>query len=826
MKKIFTLLLLLVLQLGFSQFPGMGSKGPTIKGKIEGTVIDSTTKEMVAFATVALKKPNNSLVLDGVVTDDMGNFKFENVTNGKYEVVISFLGYQDKKLLAETTLKEPDLKMGKIVLSQNSVILDAVQVEGERALVENKVDRLVFNAENDASIAGGDATDVLRKVPLLNVDLNGNVSLRGSSNVRILINGKPSGMFSNNVADALKMFPADQIKKVEVITAPSAKYDGEGSAGIINIITNKKNIDGLAGSINMSISNIQNNAIITLNAGKGRFGLNINGSTFYSLPQEGTLSFSRLANDNSSSYIQTGTNTSSRLGVNGSANAFYDINGYNSINSTFNVRGFGFTLDGTTNAELRFGGFADKFSRISDGNTLFGGFDWNTDYTRKYEGQDGREWSTAFQISKDNNDQQFNINENYTIFDTLDRIMKIYNDGDNIEYTLQTDYVHPFKKGGKLEFGAKAVLRDITSDFYNDQLIRGSYVRLSGSSNIFDYNQDVYAGYGSYNFILNKKNNFILGARYEHTTISGSYRKGEQSINPDPYYNILPSLTYSRTLPKFRSIKLSYTQRIQRPSLQFINPFNNNTDQFNLSIGNPNLQPENVQQTDVSYNTTILGFTNFSSVYYKYTSGIIESVLGQNAFGASVTTFANVGTNRSVGLNTFFSKSISKLTARFGGNLFTYGAEGVVNGKPLSRNSYEYNIFVNGDYSFTGTLKADFFGFFKSPTRTLQGDNPAFSIYGIGFRKEWKNTALGLRIIQPHTPNLVFASDINAGGFRQISEFATPFRSIGVNFRYKFGKVDFKERTTKIKNSDLKSGDGGGGQQGGGQQGGAAPGRQ
>lgn len=805
----------------FAQFPGGGfNRGPSIKGKIEGNLIDTTNNEAVAYATVAIKKHKSSLALDGVVTDESGSFKFENVANGKYDLVFSFIGYNEKTITVETTLKDPDLHLGKMFLMPASYELDAVEVQGERALIENKVDKIVFNAENDASIAGGDATDVLRKVPMLSVDLNGNVSLRGSTNVRILINGKPSGMFATNVADALKMFPANQIKKVEVITAPSAKYDGEGSSGIINIITTGKNMEGVAGNINTSIGNRQNNAVLGLNIGKGRFGFNSSGAVFYSTPASGDFNFSREDNG-VLTYEQNGSTRTSRLGAQGTLGAFYDFNGFNSINTSFNFRGFGFDQNGSVLGLVNFGGFVDQFTRATKGNNLFGGFDWSTDYTKKFEGVEGKEWSIAFQLNKDNTDSETNVVENHNLFDTLSRISNIFNDGDNYEYTIQTDFVQPFKKGAKLELGAKTVFRDIISDFYNESLQNGVYVKNPLATNIFDYNQDVYAGYASFSFILAKKHNFIVGGRYEHTAIKGQNRFGETNPFANDYGNFLPSVTYSLNLPKFRSIKLSYTQRIQRPSLQYINPFNNNADQLNLQTGNPDLLPELVHQVETAFNGTFGGFTTFSSIYYKYTDDIIESILTRDANGVALTSYSNVGTNQSVGLNTFISKSIKKITLRGGGNIYTYNSKGVINEQSLERNSFMYQLFVSGEYTITGSLKTDFFGMFRSPQRTLQGDNPSFSIYGLGLRKEWKSMSFGLRVIQPHTPDLKFASNIKGNGFTQKSEFSIPFRSLGVSYSYKFGKVDFRERQSKIKNSDLKAGDGGnqGGASGGGTSG-------
>lgn len=807
MKYLVVVLLCFISFAASAQFPfGGAAKGPTIKGKIEGKIIDSLTREAVGFATVTLKKKGSSIVADGVLSDDAGLFKFENVVNGSYDLYFSFLGYNEKKITVTTTLKEPDLNMGTVQMIPASYLLDAVEIKEEKVLVENKADKLVFNAENDASIAGGDATDVLRKVPLLSVDLNGNVSLRGSQNVRILINGKPSGMFSSNVADALKMFPADQIKKVEVITSPSAKYDAEGSAGLINIITKKQNIDGVAGSINASVGNRQNSLFTSLNAGKGRFGMSSSGALFYSVPADGVVEFSRTDKITGGIIEQNGTQRTSRLGGNGSVSAFYDFNGYNSINSSVNFRGFGFDVNGTTEGLINemSRNFLDEFTRTNKGDNFFGGYDWNTDYTRKFEKNEGQELSLGVHYSRQNNNQDFYVQETHLIA-LLNRDDEVLNKGVNHETTLQADYVHPFSKTIKLETGAKAVIRNIVSDYTTQVLVLPA--GYQPVQEVFTYDQDVYSGYASSNFLIARKYNLITGLRYEKTAIGGSFKELDSlNFSGISYENWLPNITISRTFSNFRTLKLSYSQRIQRPSLQFINPFNNNSDFINRTEGNPYLDPEVVHQVEMGYNFTFKGITTFSSVFYKYTDGIIEQILGIDDNGLSRNTFQNIGTNHSVGLNTFITKTIDLITLRTGGNFATYNASGIINGAEASRSSYEYNLFLNGEVKITGTFKADFFGFFRSPVRTIQGDNPAFTIYGMGVRKEFKNSSIGMTLIEPFNADKFFRSNVETDAFIQKSSFSIPFRSIGVNFRYKFGNVDFKERKTKVKNTDLKQG--------------------
>ena len=819
------LVLLLTILSGIQMASGQGIGGagvPSVTGKISGIILDSLTRTPIDYATIAMGRAGTTKSTNGALTDEKGSFKIENIAAGTYRLTIAFLGYQTKIIdSVKTTPEKPDHNLGRILLSPNQKMLSEVVVTGTTPIVENKIDKLVYNAEQDVAIAGGNATDVLRKVPLLSVDFEGNVSLRGSQNVKVLINGKPSGSMANNMADALKAIPADQIKNVEVITSPSAKYDAEGTSGIINIIAKKNNLAGVSGSVNGGVGTRQNSGNVNLNVKTGRLAVTANGGGFYSWPQTSRISFNRTSADGTQVLSQSGGSETDRLAANGSIGADYDFNSFNSISSNLRLNGFNTKADGSNLNQNTFNGTAVNFNRLSDNSMHMNGYDWSSDFLHKFKKKD-QQSSVAYQLTNSNQKNKYITDFSNTIIDEYGD-----NNADNTENTIQIDYTHPFKKV-TFETGVKGILRDIVSDNLtrNFNSSSNTFSPISSRTYIYDYNQDVYSAYATFGFTLAKKFGIRAGARYEGTEIRGDARTAGAAAAPfnSSYYNLVPSFVISRTFKDFSSVKLSYNQRLQRPSLFYLNPFLNSSDIFNQSQGNPALKPELSHNIEFNYSMFVKASVVNASLYFRRTNDIIESFVlpiavtdpstGAQATG-SKTTFRNVGNNNSVGFN-FFGQinPVKPLTLRGNFNVYTYDIN--TNSSVAIPNANTdvqliYNAFLMGSYVFPKGLTFETFLITNSPRRTSQGKNPSFNMWNLGLKKEIlkKKGSIGLTVIDPFNESKNFRQNITGNGFTQTSNFSVPFRSFGTSFSYRFGKLTMQAPRKKrgVTNDDLKQGE-------------------
>lgn len=836
MKRFYILIALFCFALSAKAQFGVGGSGPTTTGRISGTVIDSITKKPMDYTTVGLYRSGGKSPITGVVTDEKGNFKLDNIKPGSYKLVISFIGYPSKTIdPVTTTASKPDNKMGAVLLAPGAHALAQVNVVGQAPLIENRIDKIVYNAEKDLTSVGGNATDVLQKVPLVAVDINGNVSVRGDANVRVLINGKPSGATSANLSDVLKTIPADQIKSIEVVTSPSAKYDAEGSGGIINIITKQKNISGISGSVSGGVGTRQNNGNVNLNYNKNRFSLGINAGGNLTWPQTSLTTFDQVLKDAAGNeLVHNFNNSSSRIkrhGAIGSVTLGYEFNAFNSINSTFRLNDGGFNVDGSGINNIDNHISPIQYFSKSMSHNHFGGFDWNIDYTHKFK-KEGEEITVSGQWSHSN------ITTDYTnLFTAQNPSQTGDNNGKNNEYTFQLDYTLPVNKVLKIEAGGKTIQRRINSnyDIFDTDNTGNNALRDSLNSNLYDYTQNVYAGYAVFTITLPKSYSILAGGRVENTRIKGDPQNPFQDENSNLFQNLQPfTSSYTTYIPSLtiqkqfgnQTLKLSYSKRITRPSLQFLNPFINRSNIQNQSVGNPNLAPEVSQTLELGYNTFIKSSVLNFSVYYKRTNNLIEGIadtltetIRNQTVHATRTTYQNIGRNNSFGASFFGSVNpIKPLTIRASINGYTYSPtifDEFASSASKVGTYFQFSAFGSASYQFKGDFLAELFGFTNSARRTIQGTNPAFGIYAFGIKKQFmkRKLAVGFNTVQPFARDKHFDQNISSASFSQTSSTAFPFRSFGLTFSYSFGKTTFSnpnQQKKGVNNDDQKQGDQGG----------------
>ena len=310
-----------------------------IKGKIK-----NKNNINLEFATVSLYNNKDNSLVEGTITNSKGKFLFTDIIEGNYRIEISFIGYKDTSIVINKTTNNINNNINTIYLKQDAKLLSEINIEDRKLIYEAKIDKIIYNAENDLNETENNATDVLRKTPLVSVDLEDNISLRGSRNIKFLVNGKASSFFSSDVNTALQMIPADEIKSIEVITSPGAKFDGDGDAGIINIVTKKKRIDGYKASIRTNIGSKTLSYNTNFNTGKGKTGFSIRAGSYGSglSMREGYDIYRRYdwnSNNDTNQLYKIGTSENQFNGYRGSINAYYDINKSNTINTSLSFRG-------------------------------------------------------------------------------------------------------------------------------------------------------------------------------------------------------------------------------------------------------------------------------------------------------------------------------------------------------------------------------------------------------------------------------------------------------------------------------------------------------
>lgn len=756
---------------------------------VHGSVVN-IQQQAIEFATVALLNKTTKKPFLGTVTDAKGKFDLQS-KNTDFYVEVSFMGFETRKI-EKIVLKDGAVFLGKIVLKEDAHSLDEVVVQAERSQTEFKLDKRIFNVGKDLSTTGVSALEVLNNVPSVNVSIEGAISLRGSSGVQILINGKPSVIGGAN-GNTLGTITADMIEKIEVITNPSAKFDAEGTTGILNIVLKKEERKGLNGSISLNTGIPDNHSIgVSLNRRTEKFNLFTQlGLGYKKQPQTNTninknlISNVTIENDGKEHRNETFYNFI--LG------ADYYINPLNVV-----------TLSGSYAYEIEEQPSQTNYKQTDASNTLIS--EW---FRKEITNATNPKFRYELMYKKDFKDNEdhvllfsalgssFGKNqssdfENRTISGAdRDRDQKTRTDYQETNYTFKLDYTKPVSKIVTFETGLQYVIHDVTNDFSVSNLENNAWVEDLGLTNVFEYNQNVLGAYGTAAY-EKEKFGFKLGLRLENTDLK-TFLVNTTVENSRNFTNLFPSAHSSYKFSEVFSIQGGYSKRVYRPRLWDLNPFFNIRNDFTIRAGNPDLMPE---FTDSYELTSILTFDKISlnaGLFHQYTTDMIESV---STFNNNVNTYRpeNVGTNKTFGLE-FNAKytPIKSLVLTSDVTLTSFNREGVFNTTAFDFKSERLFGKLTTKVKINSTTDIEFTGRYNSGFKTFQGTESSQQFMDMGLRKKMLDgklvASLGIRDV---FASRISVTEADQEDFYLYNEsFRGRFVSLGIS--YGFGKGEAME---------------------------------
>ncbi len=792
MRKIFVVALLLITNELFCQ------ERPDFQnfdGKIIGKIIDESTKMPMSYANVSVFRIKDSTLVGGGITDDKGFFTIEKIRPGMYKIKVDFIGYNRYTTTTKVTPQSPTVNLGIISLKPTDMQLSEVEVQGEKSLVSYKLDKKVINVDKNIVTSGGDATDILRNTPSVSVDMDGNVSLRGSTNVNILIDGKPSSLSATDQATILEQIPVSTIERIEIITNPSAKYDPEGMAGILNIITKKEKQEGINGLASLNYGTMKKyGGTLSLNRRLEKTNLffsydyrhndrnNSRNQDRYVYYNDTLLSHTIITSEqkrnNFSHTIKGGFD--------------YNFNPLNTISLTATYRTGQRNGDNISNNTIynNKNDIVSNYQRNENSKHPNQNLDASLSYTKKFN-EPEHEWTNDLNYSFG----KFDESENFSQPNYITRA-----DGNN-EYTtmiFQSDYTRPLNEKNKLDVGIKAMIRTTDNNyyFYNYDTLFSDYINDTTSSNHFIYSDYVYSAYTTFSHEWNKLS-IQAGLRAEETMQDGNQKTTGFKFTND-YFNVFPSVHLSYNLTKETKLQLSYSRRINRPRPWSINPFVDKSDPLTWHKGNPNLKPEYINSYEGGIIKDWKNITLTSDIFYKSTNNVVNQ-------------YNSVDTS---GVITMFPINIDKSES--------YGFEFVLNGQPakfmrlMADFSWYKSVVTGGDtsssvvtnsiYSYDAKLNASFFlpknfslqlnGMFEGPSIMAQSTRKGFFTVDVGLRKDlWnKKASLSIRVSDIFN-TMKFETTTDYDALHAVMNFKRETRIAYITFTYKInGGIKQKEQ--------------------------------
>ena len=701
--------------------------------RIKGKVVDSYNQLPIEFATVMIADQKTGKSITGVTTGTNGTFTVET-NQPDFYIEISFIGFVTQTI-NDFSVVNREVNLGNILLSENSKVLGEVIVRAEKSSTEFKLDKRVFNVGKDLSSTGASALDVLNNVPSVNVNIEGEISLRGSTGVQILINGKPS-VIANEKGGALGTITADMIDKIEVITNPSAKYDAEGTSGIINIVIKKEERKGINGSVSLNTGVPHNHS----------FGLSLNRRTEkFNLFSQLGVGYRELPNDSKNINQNLITNTT----VFSEGTEYRNETFYNFILGTdyhINPRNV-LTLSGNYAYEVEDQPSQTNFSITDETGTQTARWlreeiteannpKWRYELQYKSDFKDHKDHTLLISalgnfFGKD----QSSTFDNTIQFGNVDQAnQQTRTNFKEAKYTFNLDYTKPFSDKLTLESGAQYVVQHVSNDFEVTNAINGEWIQDPSQTNVFEYDQTVLGVYstGAYE---DDKWGLKLGLRLENTDLSTLLINTNESNNQN-YTNFFPSAHTSYKLSEKFSLQAGYSRRIYRPRLWDLNPFFNIRNNFSIRTGNPDLQPEFTDSYEVS-SIYLVGKTSLNfSVYHRYTTDVVERI---STFENNIntTTPENIGTNRTTGLefNAKYSpKKWFSLNGDFNYNYFN--RQGTLEATSFDFTADQWSTKWTSKFKLPAQIDFEITGHYQSKFKTVQGINADNLFADLGLRKK------------------------------------------------------------------------------------------
>ncbi|WP_037321392.1 TonB-dependent receptor domain-containing protein [Salegentibacter sp. Hel_I_6] len=821
----------------FFSLSGFAQSGPF---KISGKVMDEEMNAPLEFATVSVVNANDPADVTGVVTNTQGNFSIE-VPEGTYNVIVEFISYETKRFNDRKV--DSDLNLGTVSLGLDSDSLDEVLVQAETTQVSVQLDKKIYNIGKDLTTAGGTVSDALNNVPSVSVDVEGGISLRGNENVRILINGKPSAMAGFGDSNVLSQLPAEAIERVEVITSPSARYDAEGTAGILNIILRQKETLGFNGSVNLNLGNPDNAGLSTnLNYRTEKFNLFTNiGWRYFDAPQNNFSDTEYLRRFNSDGEIVRPEYDRIReerevqrlnRNYNGNVGIEYFLTEQSSITASLFYR-YGEDEDITDNNSDRYigGDLVEQTLRRELQSEEDNSYQISLNYQNKFN-DEGHELTADFQYENDAEIQNIFINEDYTFATEVNpqafQREEVYTEENQKEYLIQADYVLPLGENARFEAGYRGNFENEVTDYrlQQEDLATGNLVTNDTLTNIFDYEENVNALYSQYGTKFGKFS-FLLGLRLENTQLKGdidSRLSDEELVEAfgfpiqtefdNNYLGLFPTVNLIYELSsdggEEENITVGYNRRINRPRGWFINPFPSRSSRTNVFQGNPNLQPAFASAFDIGYLKRWDKLTFTSSVYYQHETDSFERVeenTGQETTdGIDIirTIPINLATNIRTGgeLGILYNPADwLRLNSSF--NFFQFETEGEFNGVDYGAKNTSWFARFSSKVTLPGAVDWQTNAFYRGPQENAQTKNEGIFSIDLAFSKEILNESVTLSLnVRDLLNSRKRRSFTSTEFFNRDSEFQWRQRQINLSVIYRFNQQKREQRRNDNEDFD------------------------